>query len=308
MSEFGLHTFSSYVEICYPKDLRTLTFEHNYHIYMINLIPKLSLNKLSIKVFEDYVSVDVNIETELSSRSVNIPFRLAPNINHKQLNISIDKPAKTLTMLNNEGDGAEIRVLSLLDFARIWLDTEILYIGQAYGKKGERKAVDRLISHDKLQKIQSDFVFDPPERDLVITFFEFTPRLMASFDGRTEDFEKSSKEDLIHLNNVMSSEPLKISKPVINITEAALINYFKPKYNEKFRDNFPKVSHDSYKHYYDLDYNAITVELDPNAIRTNFFTDHQEYNQYRAIKYPLHSEEKRRSMFDFFANENIEID
>ncbi|WP_257146200.1 hypothetical protein [Priestia megaterium] len=307
MSEFGLHTFSSYVEICYPLDLKSLTFEHDYHIYMINLIPKLSFNKLSLKVFEDYVSIDVNIKTEESSRSVNIPFTLAPNVNHKELNISIDRPSKTLTMLNNEGDGAEIRVLSLLQFARIWLDTEILYIGQSYGKKGERKAIDRLISHNTLQKIQSDFVFDPPERDLAITFFEFTPRLMASFDGITKEFEKNDKEDLIHFNNIMGNEPLKLSKPMISITEAALINYFKPPYNQKFRDNFPRLSHGSYKQYYDLDYNALTVELDPDAIRTNFFSENQKYNTFKAIKYTLHSEEHRRSMFDFFTKDNSEV-
>ena len=41
------------------------------------------------------------------------------------------------------------------------------------------------------------------------------------------------------------NNPLKYNQ-IINITEAAMINYFKPPYNINFIDNFPDKNHKGY--------------------------------------------------------------
>lgn len=72
---------------------------------------------------------------------------------------------------------------------------------------------------------------------------------------------KSDSEDSEHIKNVICNLP--IENQVINIAEAAIINYFKPEYNKMYVENFPDVNHKGYKQYYDLDYNTLTVEIYP---------------------------------------------
>lgn len=306
MSEFGVHTFTSYLTICYPNDLTTLNAEgQSYHIYMITLIPKLTIKKDSLKTFEDHISIEINVKTEDETTTELLEFAVDPTLDHTKLTYEIDKPGKSLKISNGDEGGVIARVLPLyLRFSRNNLETEIVYIGQSFGKNGERTAPERLKSHSTLQKIQSDLLFEAPEKDLTLTLLEFTPQLLASMDGISKQYEKSEEEDIAHLEAITRNPPLELSNQIINVTEAALINYFKPEYNEKFKDNFPDVAHKGYKQYYDLDYNSISVELDGDAIGVNFFSQEKRYMQFRSIRYPLHSEEIRKSMFDIFSKED----
>lgn len=305
MSEFGLHTYTSFLTICYPNDLASLNAqEQSYHIYMITLVPKLTIKRDSLKKFKDHISIEINVKTEDGTTTELLEFAADPTLDHTRLTYEIDKPCKSLKILNGDKGGMIARVLPLyLQFSRKNLETEIIYIGQSFGKNGERTAPERLRSHSTLQKIQADLLFEEPERDLTLTLLEFTPKLLASMDGISKQYEKSEEEDIAHLEAITRNPPLELSNQIINVTEAALINYFKPEYNEKFKDNFPDIAHKGYKEYYDLDYNAISVELDPDAISVNFFSQEKRYMQYRSIKYPLYSEEIRKSMFDIFSKE-----
>ena len=62
--------------------------------------------------------------------------------------------------------------------------------------------------------------------------------------GRTKEFSATKAEDDSHFNEVISTLPE--YQQVINITEAALINYFKPIYNTCFVENFPNTNHKGY--------------------------------------------------------------
>ncbi|MGE7854496.1 hypothetical protein ACQKNN_27300 [Bacillus paramycoides] len=299
VSEFALHTYSSYVTICYPNDLRTLNLESKNHIYMVTLIPKLTFNPDSLEIFEDHISFKVNIKTEVENTSHEIKVGITPD-NHKDFEYRFDKPLKTLFVKNKNGAEFGIRVLWLyLEASGNYLDAEIMYIGQSFGKEGERDAFDRLKSHSTLQKIQSDILFEEPDNDIAIILFEFTPRLLASFDGLTKQFEKSLEEDNEHFLSVIDQPPLELTKPIITITEAALIHYFKPKYNTNFKNNFPDSDH-IYKEFYELDYNAVLVELDMDAINVNLFSKEKEYNPFEHIEYTLHPENVRKNMFEIF--------
>ena len=78
---------------------------------------------------------------------------------------------------------------------------------------------------------------------------------------KRQETVKSDSEDSEHIKNVICNLP--IENQVINIAEAAIINYFKPEYNKMYVENFPDVNHKGYKQYYDLDYNALIVEIYP---------------------------------------------
>lgn len=294
MCEFGLHSFSSQVTICYPTQLGNVDVSNsNYHIYMINKILRLSFVLDSLIIQENYVKVKIQrgIAPVTNIEIIKIP--LPSGI------ISCEfENDKVLVMKDSHGGGIKLDILYLYSaFSEKALNCEILYIGQSYGKKGERDALIRLKSHETLQKVLADISYGEINYEIAITLWEFTPRLQSSMDGRSE-FTVSEKEDEAHFLRVLSSPPLILDGQIINVTEAALINYFKPEYNTNFVNNFPDISHKGYQFYYDYDYNSIIVELDNSCINTNIYSQKSKYSQFRGIKYALNSEDERRSMFE----------
>lgn len=110
------------------------------------------------------------------------------------------------------------------------------------------------------------------------------------------------EEDQRHLEKVFSELPL--YDQVINVTEAALINYFKPKYNKDFIENFPDPQHVGYRQYYDLDYNCITIELDLEFDTFPIIELRTEINNIKScfdvIQYNLFNNNKRQNMYEMF--------
>jgi hypothetical protein len=293
MSEFALHTFSSKVTICYPKQLETVDVsDAAYHIYMINKIKRLSFVENSIKVLDTHVEVQIKHGVTLTNNIETIMIPLHDKIVGYEF-----EGDKLLVMSDGYGGGLKADILWLYtEFSSKHLECEVLYVGQSYGKKGERDALKRLKSHETLQKVLADTLHEDINYEIVITLWEFTPRLLTSMDGR-KDFLVTEKEDKQHFEKVLSAPPLILDNQIINVTEGALINYFKPKYNEKLKNNFPDIGHKGYKFYYDYDYNAITVELDTSCVNINIYSEHTSYSQFSPIEYLLNSEEKRKSMF-----------
>ena len=64
-------------------------------------------------------------------------------------------------------------------------------------KKGNRDALIRLKSHEKLQKVMADISFEDINSEIAITLWEFTPILLTSMDGRN-DFLVTDTEDKQH--------------------------------------------------------------------------------------------------------------
>lgn len=293
MSEFALHTYSSQVSIVYPKLLETVDVSNSsYHIYMINKIKRLSFVENSIKVLDTHVEVQIKhgVTTIDKVETIKIP------LNDKIVAYEFEGD-KLLLMKDGAGGGLKLDILWLYtSFSTTELNCEVLYVGQSYGKKGDRDALNRLKSHETLQKVMADISYEDINSEIAITLWEFTPRLITSMDG-INDFQVTEEEDLLHFKKVLSAPPLFVDNQIINITEAALINYFKPKYNDKFKNNFPNVTHKGYTFYYNYDYNAITVELDPSCVNIEIYSKHTGYSQFSPVEYLLNSEEKRKSMF-----------
>ena len=181
------------------------------------------------------------------------------------------------------------------------LKLKVLYVGQSYGTKGNRTAFSRLSAHSTYQKILSDLNEKYPNKALYIYLMEINYSIMASMDP-TQETIKNEEEDNAHLADVICNLP--VENQVINITEAAMINYFKPEYNKMYVDNFPDKNHKGYKQYYDLDYNSLTVEVYPefdDFPPIIMYSDAAELKTvFDFIEYRLYNDNKRKSMYDIF--------
>ncbi|MBS6025742.1 MAG: hypothetical protein KIB00_16830 [Paeniclostridium sordellii] len=335
-TEVGINSYIHEKLLIPVESLDEVDDDNKYHIYMILSIPKIIINKDSLICNENGISCDLTVIKDGNEELIKIRnYKPFTDINFAQLDISTSYPYTSLYLQYKEH---EIEILyksitkdnkypeiTLEDFrekllsspveissdyiynyslliSHNYLDMNVLYIGQAYGSDGERTATKRLKSHSTLQKILMDCHTKSPDKRLYLLLLEFTDNLQMYFDGMSQNYIKSNEEDNIHIHNVLSNIPN--YKQVINITEAALINYFKPSYNINFVENFPNHNHLGYKQYFNLDYNSLIVELDlafNNHIQVKLYTDYAEaFGSFNFISYDLFNDENRDSMYSIF--------
>lgn len=318
--EAGLNTYTSYTSIVPIEELREWKENdlHQYHIYGILSYNQIFFRKEKIKLTDDGIEIGFFMIKEGKEVDYKLPkaLKLAEDLDHQKIDIKVSYPATKMTIIVNDEDylkqypetmkTMDIKAQDLfIMFSKCLvaqLEFEVLYIGQAYGKDGSRTAFDRLESHSTLQKILEEYSGKYPDKHIYILLLEMKTNLMMSFDGISETFTKSEEDSINHLQEVCSNLPKE--RQVINIVEAAMINYFKPEYNVNFVENFPNENHKGYKQYFDLDYNALTVEIDLEfdyISRVELYTDKNRIeNSFDAIRYNLFNDNNRKSMYDIF--------
>ena len=90
------------------------------------------------------------------------------------------------------------------------LEYEILYIGQAYGKDGKRTALDRLASHETVQKIYTHSLTNNPDCDIWILLTTFSQvSLLFSFESTlTNNNEENEKKNFKKSNDFVDNQGL----------------------------------------------------------------------------------------------------
>lgn len=322
MSEAGLNVFASIGTIVRIENLQNLieNDKHQYHIYGIMTYNQMYFRRDKICGSEDgyrfnLFTVDNNQETDyyvFCSLTIG-----NDRLDHTKVVFNCDYPFTSLKyeikdesflLLHPEFVNKEkvIYAQELFDSDADELvnkiEYEVLYIGQSYGFDGHRTAFGRLRNHQTLQQIQIDISTKCPNKHIYIILFEFGYNITMLLDGTRDKYTMSDEADDQHINDIFTDLPEEAQ--VINITEAALINYFKPDYNVNFVDNFPDERHQGYRQYYRLDYNMLIVELGvefndsvPVCLRTNTSAFKFCFDQ---IEYKLYNDSNRLSILDIF--------
>ncbi|PES94625.1 hypothetical protein CN510_17010, partial [Priestia megaterium] len=131
------------------------------------------------------------------------------------------------------------------------------------GENGERLPAEELMSDPTLQKVEEAILREYPEKDLALLLLEFKSQLLEEID--------SEDEDLLELQEITKNPPLELNNQIIDVTEAALINYFKPEYNEKFNIDFPSIED------YGLHYRSVNVQVHPDIMGLKLFSKEKTY-------------------------------
>lgn len=322
--EAGLNVFTSYKTIIPVEHLEELSKydNHRYHIYGILSYNKFFFRKEKTEITSKGIKVCLFTIIDNKEVEYELPiWEIAEGLDYSKVDIMLNFPYTFFTVTINDKEFLKLHpefvnlevTICAQDLFNLYANVlirkqafEVLYIGQAYGKEGKRTAFDRLASHSTLQKILTDYQSKHPDRHLYILLLEFTPNLSMSFDGLSKKYTKSEAESDQHMRDVICNLPK--NQQIINITEAALINYFKPEYNVNFVENFPDEHHKGYKQYFDLDYNALVVELDlefDNAPLIQFYTQTNRINSsFDFIHYNLYNDNNRLSIYEIFKNKD----
>ena len=320
--EAGLNVFTSFKTLIPVEGLEDLSKKdkHRYHIYGILSYDQAFFDTEKTKTTEKGIQVGL-FTMSGGKKEYELPlWTILPDLDHSKVELNISFTPTKMNVCRKDEDflkrhpefvHTELDIMAQELFqcaAECFMqkqEFEVLYIGQAYGKDGNRTAFDRLEQHATLQKILTEYRNDHPDKHIYILLLEIQKQLAMSFDGRSKEYMKTEEESDKHMKQVCCNLPEE--DQVINITEAALINYFKPEYNINFVDNFPNENHKGYRQYYDLDYNSLLVELDlefDHAPLIQLYTSTNRINSsFDFIRYQLFNDNERSNMYEIFAKE-----
>lgn len=282
MPDYGLQTWAYHLSMSYPFDLDYLSpDDRRYNIYVATLIPKLNIDEDSVQFFENYIRFDVIVGTgEHTSREtldISIFSDDMSEFDHRKFKFEYEKPRKAMVFTGWEKGPVELNLLHVYrEDSKYYLDTEIVYIGQAFGENGKRLPAEELMSDPMLQKVEADLLREYPEKDLALLLLEFKSQLLEEID--------SEDEDLVQLQEITENPPLELNNQILNATETALINYFKPEYNKKLNNDFPNVED------HGLRYRSATVQIHPDIMGLKLFSQEKTYlSNERIVFSALHS-------------------
>lgn len=174
-----------------------------------------------------------------------------------------------------------------------YLEFDVRYIGQAYGKNGKRNALDRLLKHETLQKISLSQRPANTTLSLLLLQVEPNTQILTAMNpfARNQDVDgiriKAGLDKLLNTNE----------QEIISLYEAALIRYFNPQFNKEFKNSFPstnlKVLQDCYK----KDFSAVFAEINVDGLPFKIGSEKIPVsNEHLAIHY-LHDDFRREAFF-----------
>jgi len=233
----------------------------SFNVYLVLERPKMIIDPDSLEVGEREVVGAFEVPGPSPERH---EFRLP--MSFPTVNMAATSPYPH-TELSLEVNGASVAG-GKLPLLHPWLITDyeekdcfkVSYVGQAQGRKKERGALERLKKHETLQKIQADIIDKRPENEVWIAVFDFEASFMWEMNSSSPNAEIGAEDSFEHL--LAAEAALQNDRELhINLAEAALIRYFQPEYNDKFKKVFPSNQHTSYTAVYEHDVNALFVVL-----------------------------------------------
>ena len=265
--------------------------DDDYHIYFICSLPKAYFIKDSIKFTASKLSCELihNSENIKIDKSYLEIFDGSP-LTETDFTLSKDNSTLTLTFYKNFIKQKEVVVSANEIFGASGLmetkKEKILYIGQAFGESGKRTAGVRLENHSTLQRILSDIQSSGSDEEVQLYLMNFKMEHILQLSG----YSSRAKNDAA-ANTFFDTMDDYNQEMCINLVEASLINYFKPKYNVQYKKKIFSQNSSKFKIFYQNNISKISVQILPTEYsdeylsqmnirmpRIIFYTDCVEYN------------------------------
>ena len=138
-----------------------------------------------------------------------------------------------------------------------FLNYEILYIGQSVLEGKPAPALDRILKHETMQKILEDYLGKHHDKEIFTVLFSYKKTNVIDIPENisNEERELFSKKFIPY----WYSPTKKQIEHTVNTIEASLINYFKPKYNDKFIKNPPSKYHTSFNELHSMNLKKVSI-------------------------------------------------
>lgn len=255
------------------------------HIYFIGYLPRVSV--LGSEQHDRTVSIHLDCLGE--TRSVSWEFPKGARL--RKVDGCSFVEAQDGQRYAPTGD----QILVRLSQQHIPLEFDVRYIGQSFGRDGSRSALDRLLSHETLQKIALRQA--PPGHQIALLLVEVQPnnQLVTVLNPHADEVDHDGSRIQAGLDKLFGTS----ERERVALYEAAMIRYFQPEFNIEFKDSFPstrlKILQDCYK----KDFSAVVVEFYFDDMPFVLRSGKVVASHYHIAQYNLHSEEERRAFFSF---------
>lgn len=298
-TEFGINFVCTHLTLLQQDHLATQIIPNlkNSSIYFICSRPKITIDMKNIKQTEN--SLSGNFIVHRGDNQYSYPFSMSFPENFK-VKLICDYPYTEYKLFVNDhifSEGLVSNQATLInDDIQNEVPLEVIYIGQSFPHNG-RTIKDRLLNHSTLQKIYAENNKETPDNDIYIIIATFEDVILGAIDGKSkvETTEKQNDDHTIMVLEKASEE----EQQRTNIIEAALIKYFRPKYNLKFIDKFPDKKHNSYKSYYELDINRVLFEINTEVIKAKIKSAIVAPEWTHFADFPLENKSKKNDLLHF---------
>ncbi|XOV69329.1 MAG: hypothetical protein ACFHU9_09100 [Fluviicola sp.] len=290
----------------FAKDSDTFSADNPCNIYFVLARPRVTVDPNSVKIHDKVINLSFIAHNPEDKQQIDLSFEFRKA--KSKLEFKSSYPHNVFQIFDGQNfifggrPGTIIDSSIALNNSDVeYLDYDVLYIGQSYGANGERMAIDRLKSHETVQRIFADASANNPDFDIwfMLANFEQISVVMNLPDSLRGDRVPLRSEDVSN-PGIDGERALSIDeKQMLNFTEAALINYFKPAYNVMFKNNFPSKSHKSYQDCYNFDLKALFLELDTSENSRKIYTDYAKRTDYHTKMFEFNSDEDRISLLNF---------
>lgn len=306
ITELALNFYSDGLILLHPKDIGNIEKQGNEavrrandcHIYLIVKRPRVVFVPGSIVVGDENTTGRFRYTKSGVAKECDFFLSGKPNAD----SIEISQYPHTKLLLIKEGEivfTMPAHLCSMMcDFVEdeSIRDLEVMYVGMSYAD-GNRSAKDRLLSHSTLQQVLADLNNEAPDMEALIIMAQYAvPQTIISFDGRDKSLKIENDRDLMA---DLQKQQTNVTKDLeIALIEASLIRYFQPPYNDKYKDRFPQPTHKILKEVYEIDFGALTVEINTEDISARLFSASRKPGYHHIGNVDLHDPATRRSFFN----------
>ena len=273
------------------------------HIYIIGRRPRITINPNSVS-FVGQSGYGI-LSLDKAGQQEKYPFKTPVHGRSEKNQFTSDYPFTDFLIKNKQTNntfskGKVAFLASKIGFKdKDFLNLEVLYIGQSFGRNQKRTALERLKNHSTLQNIYSDASQKSPDQEVWIVLCSFEEQdLWISIDG-TRKALIENEADTKRAVDILSQPAPTTEQQLINLIEAALIKYFQPKYNKEYKDTFPTPKHSEYSEYYNLDFNEISISIGTENIFCRLWSQSIPPEWTHCCRFPLHPKDGRMGIFEF---------
>lgn len=267
--------------------------EDGLHLYLVSRRPLVRIRPEAVLIGDNDIRAIVGIQRgeSFSETTVETSHGFGPGLTwHSQW------PYDEFLIRGPDGeDIASGNVAHLSAYFRGWPDAareqEVVYVGQAFGKQGERTAWDRLQSHSTVQRILAD---TPRDQQVWITMAAVADVQLA-YEMVPGPTATSDDEDNRHIESIL--EALERGdfrdKEAVALAEAGMIRYFQPEYNDRLKHRFPTRESVPLETARGLDLHTLVVEIQSETVRNRYGSPTRRAQYVHFAGFTVHLDEER---------------
>jgi hypothetical protein len=276
-----------------PQDLRevdvSLLDEPACHLYVISRTPRVSIDPSTVSIGDDLIVGTMTIHER--GNVEDYPFEVRHEFGEGKWTWSSEWPHEEFAVVQGSEQPVAIGVCALFGvYATGWpkraYEHEVLYVGQAYGRAGERTAWERLQKHETLQRILAD---QAPDTQVWLTMatvidVHLIQEVLPTAGRATDD------EDNAHIDQVVTQFHRSGFKDreAVALAEAGLIRGWQPEYNDRLKYNFPARKQVSLEVARSLDLHGLVVEWQSFDLPANYFSVNEDPGKLAFFGYKVH--------------------